>query len=265
MGGARSFIDLIVATARQKFAAAKARRDPDTAAEKPRDAILDALHMIHDAIATDGYTFAPSGPKFVRKSGDFSFEIHIQSDRNNIAGKKATIWVHVSIYSKSLTIWRKQHPSEWIRPKAPIPLPLFTTQLGYLCRPARWRQWDFAKPARRRAIVDNLIAAIQKGAYPLFSTFEGPIERIASLTDRDGPSPEGILSYLLSCGHRALADKLLDRYLRRRPAFRKQFVSLSRQFAEQGLPPHRAGIAHDLAAFAVATDYPWDRTGIAVR
>ena len=253
----RSFAELVVATARNKLGASKARENPNTAVEKPRDAIFDALHMVSDAIGADGYAFVPSGPKFVRRSGDFSFEISIQSDRNNSAGQRAAIWVHAAVYSKSLTAWRKQHPSDWIRPKAPFPHPVFSNQLGYLCNPAGWMEWDFADKAKRRSIVDDLVASIRTGAYPFFSIFEGPIERIAAVTDQDWPLPEGILSYLLSNGHLHLADETLHRYLGRRPDFARQFERLRQQFAEQGLPSYRAAIPHDLAAFAVATNYPW--------
>jgi len=256
----RSFANLIAATAQQKFAAARARQNPDVSAEKPRDAILDALRMVSDAIAAEGYVFAPSGPKFARRNGDFSFVISVQSDRNNVAGQRAAVWVHTAVYSQSLTAWKKKHPNEWVRPKAPFPLPLFTTQLGYLCDPSGWVEWDFADKAKRRSVANDLIASIRTGAYPLFSTFEGAIEGIAAVADHDWPPPEGILSYLLSSGHPGLADEALHHYLEKRPDFRRQFEQLHKQFAEQGLPSHRAAIPHDLAAFAVATGYPWSTT-----
>jgi hypothetical protein len=257
MAAPRTFADMVRLTAQQKLAAAHARQNADVAAEKPREAIFDALHMVGDAIAADGFVFLSSGPKFVRKHGDFAFEIIIQSDRNNIAGRRAAIWVHTAVYSRSLTAWRKKHGSAWIRPNAPFPLPLFGTQLGYLCDPAGWVEWDFADRAKRRSIADDLISSIRVGAYPLFSTFEGTIEDIAAVADHDWPPPEGILSYLLSRGHAALAEETLRRYLDKRPGFRAQFEQFRHRFVEQGLPPYRTAIPHDLAAFAVATGFPW--------
>ncbi len=253
MAGPRSFADLVAATARQKLAAANARQNPDVAAEKPREAIFDALKMVGEAIGAQGFAFTPSGPKFSRRDGDFTFEINIQSDRNNVAGQRAAIWVHTGVYSKSLTTWRKKHSSDWIRPKAPFPIPVFVNQLGYLCDTSRWVEWDFADKAKRRSVADDLIASIRKGAFPLFTIFEGSPEEIAAISDQDWPPPEGVLSYLLSIERVSLANETLQKYLDKRPKFRRDFEKFYRQFSEQGLPPYRTAIPHDLAAFAVAT------------
>jgi len=253
MADPRSFTDLVAATARQKLAAANARRNPDVAAEKPREAILDGLQMVGDAIAADGFSFMRSGPKFSRKSGDLIFDIIVQSDRNNIAGQRAAIWVHVGVYSKSLTAWRKNHPSDRIRPKGPFPIPLFGNQLGYLCDPAGWVEWDFADKAKRRSVADDLVTSIRAGAYPLFATFHGAVEGVAALPDQDRSPPEGVLSYLLSLGHAPLATDSLRKYLDKRPKFRREFEKFYVQFSEMGVPPHRTSVPHDLAAFAVAT------------
>jgi hypothetical protein len=253
----QSFADLIAATARQKLAAAKARNNPDTTAEKPREAIFDALHMVRDALAADGFLLVPSRPKFIRKVGDFSFEIYIQSDRNNIAGQRAAIWVHVAVYSKSLTAWCKSHPSDWIRPKSTFPEPVYGNQIGYLGAHAEWLEWDFADKIVRRSVVERLIDLIKTDAFALFKRFEGPVTGITSLTNRDWPPPEGILKLLLSSGNMGLAEEVLGKYLDKRPADRIKFESLFQQFKRQGLPAYRSSTTHDLAAFAVASGYPW--------
>jgi hypothetical protein len=218
---------------------------------------MNGLQMVAEAIADDGYVFSPSAPKFARRCGDLTFQISVQSDRNNVAGQRAAIWVHAAVYSRAFTAWTKKHSTDWIRPKAPFPLPIFGTQLGDLCEPSGWVEWDFAENSKRRLVADDLVASIRAGAYPLFSTFEAGIEQTARLADRDWPSPEGVLSYLLSMGHAELASKTLRDFLDRRPDFREDFERLRREFAQNGLPNFRAGATHDLAAFAVATDYPW--------
>lgn len=257
MSDPRSLSDIVAFTARQKLAAARARRNPNAMAEKPREAILDGLRIVGEVIAEDGYIFSHSRPAFIQKRGDLAFQISIQSDRNNVAGQRAAIWVHAAIYSRTFTAWSKNHRSDWIRSKAPFPLPFFATQLGYLCEPNGWMEWDFADRAKRQFIAADLIASIRAGAYPLFATFEGGAEEIARLVIHDLPSPEGILSYLLSTGYTNLADKALHRYLDQRPDFRGHFEGFSREFAENEVPKYRKGGAHDLAAFAVATGYPW--------
>lgn len=252
----RSFTQVVEAIAQQKPAAAQARNSPDVSAEKPKDAILDALNMAAGTIAAEGYDFLRSGPRFARKCSDFRFEVSIQSDHNNIAGRRAAIWVYALVYSKTLNAWRKNHTSEWFHP-ATIATPVFTSQIGYLCKPAGWMEWDFANKAERRAIVDDFIATLRTGAFPLFSTFEGPVEGVAAIVDQELTRTETILSYLLATGHAELADKTLRRHLDRKAEFRSQFEKLFHQFSDHGLPSHRASNAHDLAAFAVATGYPW--------
>lgn len=209
--------------------------------------------MVGDAITADGFSFTRSGPKFSQKSGDLTFEISVQSDRNNVAGQRAAIWVHVGVYSKSVTTWRKRHSSDWIRPKAAFPIPVFGNQLGYLCDPAGWLEWDFAAKLKRRSVADDLITSIRTCAYPLFAKFHGAIEGVAALSDQDWPPPEGVLSYLLSLGCAPLATDALRNYLDKRPTFRGDFEKFYQQFSEMGLPPYRTAIPHDLAAFAVAT------------
>lgn len=257
MAEPRSFADIVVSTAKQKLAAARARQNSNVTAEKPRDAILSGLQMVAEAIAEEGYIFSPSGPKFARKCGDLTFQIAIQSDRNNVAGQRAAIWVHAAVYSRAFTAWSKKHASGWIRPKAPFPLPIFATQLGYLCNPSAWLEWDFAEQSKRRFVADDLVGSIRTGAYPLFSTFEAGAEETARLMVKDWPSPEGLLSYLLSSGHSDLAGESLRAFLRRRADFRSDFERFYREFAQKGVPDYRTGGAHDLAAFAVATGYPW--------
>lgn len=257
MALSRSFSEIVASTAKQKLAAAQARQHPDATAEKPREAIFAALDIVDRAIASDGFVFAQSGPKFSRKAGDLTFEITIQSDRNNIAGQRAAVWVHASVYSRALTVWRKQHGSSWIRPNAPFPLPLFATQLGYLYQPSGWMEWDFAAPDKRQSVAEDLIITIRTGAYTLFSTFEGPIEGVAALNQFDWPPPEGVLSYLLAKGNKALAARAMKEYCDARPDFKESFEALRRQFEREGLPSYRAATPHDMAAFAVATGFPW--------
>lgn len=257
MADPRSFADIVASTAMQKSDAARARRNPDVAAEKPRDAILDGLEIVASAIAEDGFTFSHPQMKFDRKDGDRTFRIVIQSDRNNIAGRRAAIWVHAGVYSRAFTAWAKAHRSAWIRPNAPFPLPVWGAQLGALCEPPGWVEWDFADAAKRRSTAEDLIGSIRAGAYPVFSNFEGSMRDVARLADRDRPSPEGILSYLLAAGEAELANETLRRYLDRRPEVGRDFERLRRTFEGQGVPKYRTDLAQELAAFAVAAGYPW--------
>lgn len=254
MADSQSFADLVVARARQKHASAKARKTPNATAEKPREAILNALHMVGEAIAEQGFTFTPSGPKFSRKSGDFTFGIYIQSDRNNVPGQWAAIWVHIGVYSRTMTAWSKKQSSDWVRPKSSFPEPVIGNQLGYLCDPPVWVQWDFTDSVKRRSVVDNLLKSLHQGAFPLFAAFENSHEEIAAIAHHSMQRPVGVLSYLLSIDRRSLAIEVLQTYLGRRAGLRRDFKAYYRQFLEHGIPAYRAAAdAEGLAAFAVAT------------
>lgn len=257
-----SLPELVDATAQQQRAAGQARQNPVAGAEKPKEAISDALSAAADAIAPDGYAFLRSGPRFTRKCNDFNFVISIHSDHNNAAGQRAAISAYALVYSKALAAWRKKHPSNWVHLNT---TPLFTRQLGYLCKPPGWMEWDFANKAGRSAIVEDFTATIRAGAFPLFSIFEGPVEGFAATEDKNQAPPEALLSYLLATGHVERAEKTLSHRLDRKAEFRAQFEKLFHQFSEQGLPPYRASDAHNLAAFAVATGYPWRAAGFTTR
>jgi hypothetical protein len=213
--------------------------------------------MIAERIAPDGFHFSPSGPKFSRKAADLTFQIAIQSDRNNIAGRRAAIWVHAGVYSRRLTAWQKAHPSEWVRPNAPFPLPVASAQLGYLREPKAWVDWDFADPGSRRHVADNLADAIRRDAGKFFAVFEGSVVDLAPSYFDDIYSPEGILAYLLATGEPQHAYLLIRAYLDRFPKFKGPFERDREAFLANGLPPFRASTPHDLAAFSVATGYPW--------
>lgn len=118
-------------------------------------------------------------------------------------------------------------------------------------------EWDFADAATRNVVADDLVRTIRSNVFPIFAIFDGPMEDVAALADRDWPPPDRILGYLLSQGQGEVAQMALNRYLAERPKAEVQFHALRRKFAAEGLPAFRdLGVA-DLAAFAVATAYPW--------
>jgi len=259
MAEPRSFPDVIVDTAYHKLMAARARANPDTRAEKPRDAIIAGLSLVTEAL---NYSFSASQLRLERKRGDLTFRLNIQSDRNNVAGQRAAILVHPAIYSRAVSAWSKRHPSEWIRPKTPLPLPFVGSQIGYMGEPKGWMTWDFADPASRRETAEDLAQTIRSRVEPFFAAFDGPVEGIAALPlQPGGVLPEmraaGILTYLLAHGHKSLALQTLTSYFDARPKDRAEFEAKLHEFAGNGLPEFRSLGVSDLAAFAVATGYPW--------
>jgi hypothetical protein len=224
--------------------------------DQPQDAIRSALQLVAAELANDGFAFVPSRPKFVRRSGDLSFEVHFQSSRWNTTGHIATVVASIGIFSKIYTRWCRQHSSEWIRPKAPFPLPFLGAHLGYVRNPREWIDWDFADPRMRAQRAAELTSEI-RAAYPIFAVAERGFPTLEDIMLCLEHSPEGMIEYLLASGRSETATLAFDRYLDTVPGLRKDFEKHRAKFARNGLPDSRGGPFRDLAAFAVAAGYPW--------
>jgi len=58
-------------------------------------------------------------------------------------------------------------------------------------------------------------------------------------------------------GNTALATRTMKEYCDARLDFKAKFEALRHQFELEGLPSYRSATPHDMAAFAVATGFPW--------
>lgn len=148
-----SFVDVIVATAHHKHNAATARSSP-VDAERPRDVILRSCQAIADKLREDGFSFVKSGPRLKRVRGGRVFTIAFQSDRNNIAGRRAAIWMHAIV------------------DEAGSGTRIAGSQIGDLLADRNWMEWDFANEASRENEVSDAVAAIRRIILPFFATFE---------------------------------------------------------------------------------------------
>ncbi|MGE3420392.1 MAG: hypothetical protein AB7I42_30455 [Bradyrhizobium sp.] len=156
MSKSLSFVDAIVATAQQKHDAAKARSSA-VDAEKPRDVIFRSCQAIADKLREDGFSFVKSGPMLKRAQGGRVFKIAFQSDRNNIAGRRAAIWIH-AIIDEAVSGDR-----------------IAGSQIGDLLTERSWMEWDFADEASREHEVSDAVAAIRRLILPFFATFENRV------------------------------------------------------------------------------------------
>lgn len=148
-----SAFDAIMATAKQKHDAAKARSLPLTA-EKPRDVILRACETIAGQLKKDGFSFVKSGPKLKRVQGDRVFSILFQSDRNNIAGRRAAVWIHAGVQNVGSATF------------------IAGGQIGNLLPEPTWMEWDFADDKARESEIEDAVAAIRRIILPFFAQFE---------------------------------------------------------------------------------------------
>jgi len=153
MSKSLSFRDAVVATAKQKHDAARARSSP-TAADRPRDVILRACEDIAERLRPDGFSFVKSGPKLKRIVGDRVFSILFQSDRNNIAGQRAAVWIHAGVQNAGSADW------------------IGGGQIGNLLPEPTWMEWDFANDGSRETEIEDAVVAIRRIILPFFEQFE---------------------------------------------------------------------------------------------
>jgi hypothetical protein len=153
MSKSLSFGDVVVATAKRKRDAANARSSP-LDAEKPRDVILRACEEIGGYLKDDGFSWVKSGPKLKRVHGDHVFSILFQSDRNNIAGRRAAVWIHAGV--------QKNGRTEFID----------GGQIGNLLPQETWMEWNFADENAREREINDAVAAIKRIILPFFAQFD---------------------------------------------------------------------------------------------
>lgn len=153
MSKSLSLGEAIMARAHQKREAAKARSST-MASDKPREVILRACATVADKLRDDGFSFIKSGPKLKRVHNGRVFSIWFQSDRNNIAGVRAAVWIHAGVQNAR---------------EAPF---IAGGQIGNLVPDRTWMEWDFADEAARDSEIDDAVATIRRIVLPFFAEFE---------------------------------------------------------------------------------------------
>lgn len=251
MAKSLSFHEHLIATAKQKAEAAKARVHSNPNAIKPKDAIFEACAMMGDRLKGDGFTFLKSGPRLKRVQGDIAQEIRFQSDVNNIAGRRAAVWIHAAVSSRKLAQWRSAHPSNWVRLEGQYAGRIVGAQIGNLTTPHRWMEWDFADEAKRQGLVNDAVEAIHQIILPFFALFEDPGGSIEALIHYDLPWQVSLLEYALSTLGKEAAERFGRTVLQQNALVREHFETAFAEFTKSPPPRIRAQFGRDLAALAV--------------
>lgn len=254
MSKSLSFLEAVIARAKQKTQAAQARRRPSSATEKPRDVILRACELIAEQLAPDGFAYLKSGPRLKRTEGDLTFSIHFQSDRNNCAGRRAAVWIHAGVCSAELARWHRAHPMPWGGSEGPDAGSVTGGQIGNLTADPTWLEWDFANPSCRAEEIDDAVRTIKRVALPFFALFDDPSHAVEELVHYRALREISLLEYALVAVGRDAAEAAGREYLRRNPVIRTRFDAAMKEFAAQGLPRFSGDTGRDLAALALHAD-----------
>ena len=228
----RSITDLIADTAYRKHRAAEARfAGTPPGQELPRDVYLAACASI-GAHLKESYAFkySKSGPHARRKSGDFTFQISFQSDRNNIAGERVGLWIHGNVFQDS----------EYIA----------GGQLGNLQEKHCWLDWDLANASRRDDVIRDAIRTIEELAFPYFARFEDLPSLFILLVNQDLPamSIDLVVKFLMRFADESTARSAAVGFLRRRHDLVGEYRREFKRYLECGLDTqHPSGYAQELA------------------
>jgi hypothetical protein len=258
MAKALSFPGLVSATARQKAEAARAR-SAGSAAEKPKEVILSACEAIAADLKADGFSFAKSGPKLKRVQGDLTFTVAFQSDRNNIAGKRAAVWIHAGVTSEKLAKARRSHPMPWGGDDGPGAGAVTGGQIGNLLAEPTWMEWDFAQQDTRQSEIDDAIGAVRRIILPFFALFDDPASAVELLIHRPALWPTSLVQYANVAVSREAAEAAGNAFLKCNPPIRERFDEALAKFKRSGLPAYHTDIGSDLAAIAVANSLDFIR------
>lgn len=254
MSKSLSFMEVVTATARQKTGAARARRNSGSTIEKPRDVILGACEAISAQLKADGFAFLKSGPKLKRAEGGLIFTIYFQSDRNNMAGRRAAIWIHGGVHSVALANWRRVHPLPWREGGGPDAGLVTGGQIGNLTLEPSWLEWDFADKSRRDDEIDDAISSIRQILLPFFALFHDPEHAIETLVHYRLLWQSSLLEYALAVLGRDAAEETGRAFLRLNPRISEHYRLAVAEYRRNGLPRYRSNEGSDLAALAVAAD-----------
>ncbi|MDE1145934.1 MAG: hypothetical protein PW843_04835 [Azospirillaceae bacterium] len=260
MAKSQSHLEALHATARHKADAAKARAQPDHSAEKPKDVILAACAQIGERLASKGFVFLKSGPTLKRTDDDLTFTIQFQSDHNNVAGKRAAVWIHAMVLSRKLAEWDKRHPKPWNHdPRPSGPTIVAGGQIGNLTSPPGWMEWNFADAVTRQDVIDDAVTSIETLALSFFALFGDPAGNMADIAARQLVSLKP-LEYAMATLGREAAEAVGRSYLMRHPQLTASFSQALIEF-QQGasLPTALGHMARDLATLAFIHDL--DLTG----
>lgn len=251
MARVRSFSEVIAATAQQKCEAAQTRGHGASDAEKPRDVILAACEAIGDALRSEGFSFQRTGPNLKRVNGDLVFQIHFQSDRNNIAGRRAAVWIHGGVSSRALAKWRRVHPNVLIRRSGPGTGGVAGGQIGNLTEPFGWMEWDLADEADRQGQIADAVGSIRQILLPFFALFDDPATAVNALILDRNPWQSSLVEYALCRLGKVAAEAAGRAYLHANPGARNRFEEAHLAYAVDGLPRPTRNFDDRLAAVAV--------------
>jgi hypothetical protein len=242
----RSIAQFVSDVAYRKRRAAQARfAGTPPGQESPRDVYLAACASIGSYLEESfGFQYSKSGPHARRRSGEFTFQISFQSDRNNVPGERVGLSIYGNVLSARIKKWRESQPL----------LRSFDYvaggQIGNLQTNQSWNDWDLADAGKRDEVIRDAIMAIEEIAFPYFAKFEDLPSLVEVLVNEDFPAMtiDRVVEFLMCFAGQSRARLAAVHFLRRRPDLVRAYQRDYARYAERGLgSEHPSGYAKQLA------------------
>jgi hypothetical protein len=207
--------DVVLDTARRKRDAAAFRKSgKPKGVEESRDVYRNACKAIAGHFAPLGFNYRKTHPRFFRKDDLFEYRVTFQTSRNNVPGRHVMLWMHASVHSKKLELWRKSQV---------VPNPRADYVAGgmvHLLTNKPMIQWELADPTTRDSVIADVVAFTRNVVLPFFDQFRDVQSLLADLPQRPYshafPLRDSV-EFALSFGDRESAQRFLDRFLKERP------------------------------------------------
>jgi hypothetical protein len=242
----RSIADFVSDVAYRKRRAAQARfAGTSSGQESPRDVYLAACASIGSYLEESfGFKYSKSGPYARRRSGDFTFHIRFQSDRNNVSGERVGLWIHAYVRSSRIKKWRDSQPLLHSLDH------VAGGQIGNLQANHCWLDWELAEPINRDEAIRDAIKAIEELAFPYFAKFEElpPLFELLVKDDLPEMDIDRVVEFLMCFADQPTARLAAANFLKRRPDLLRAYRRDFERYTERGLDSdHPSGYAKKLA------------------
>lgn len=220
--------------------------------ETPREVFANACAQIAARLTDAGFRFAKSGPHATRKSGEFTFQVGFQSSHRNVAGAIVKLWIHGTVFSKKIEVWRKTYPllhgADYVA----------GGQIGNLTDQTFWHDWNLADPSTRASVIEAATQTVLSVALPYFSQFEDLDGLVAKAKAADIPSMtiDRVVEFLMCFANQVAARDAAASFLERHPNLVSNYIRDFRRYGERGLESrHASGYAAQLALASHLFDF----------
>jgi hypothetical protein len=211
----KDFKDVVLDIAQRKQDAAAFRKSGKPAGvEESRTVYRNACQAIAGHFEPLGFKYRKTHPRFFRKDSLFEYRVTLQSSRNNVPGRHVMLWMHASVHSERLQMWRKSQAIPNVRTD------YVAGGMVHLLTKHPMIQWELADPTSRESVIAEAVAFIRDVVLPFFDQFKDVRSLLTDLPNRSYshafPLRDSV-EFALSFGDRGSAQGILDRFLKERP------------------------------------------------